>query len=211
MPAVADREPELFAPRLRGAPPGLRILILDHQPPSSRCTRNSCSMDSNSASYAPFGRTATSRDAPNPLRPYYIPPSIGVPPEAPNNNSPSNPYTSIPASGPSRPASSKHDFRGLFSEMDYGDYISDKGEGVGEMAKRLMDQAIWNYASVFLAQPFEVAKIVLQCHDAGVQTPQVVPVTPSASQRRIQNGYEDVRVIDVRRTTADEGFEVLID
>ena len=42
--------------------------------------------------------------------------------------------------------------------------------GVADMAKRLVDQAIWNYTSVVMAQPFEVAKVVLQCHAAGAGT-----------------------------------------
>jgi mitochondrial fusion and transport protein UGO1 len=161
-------------------------------------------MDSNSAPYAPFGRTATSRDAPNPLRPYYIPPSIGLPPDpaspAANGTSlPSHPYSSRPGAGASS-SSPKHDFRELFSDIDYGDYIGDKSEGAGELAKRIVDQAIWNYASVFLAQPFEVAKVVLQCHETGVLAGGTGPVqTPgSQSQKRWQNGYEDVRYPDVR-------------
>ncbi|QDS69176.1 hypothetical protein FKW77_010576 [Venturia effusa] len=107
--------------------------------------------------YSPlsFKAMSTSPDAPNPLRPYYFPPSIGLPPETP---------------GPPRAAagSSKTNFpsaRHLFSDLDYENYLPERdGGGVADMTKRLVDQAIWNYTSVLLAQPFEVAKIVLQCH-----------------------------------------------
>lgn len=60
------------------------------------------------------------------------------------------------------------------------------------MAKKLVDQAIWNYTSVFLAQPFEVAKIVLQCHLAGSSTP-ALPQSSQASRKRYQDGYVDAR------------------
>lgn len=43
------------------------------------------------------------------------------------------------------------------------------------MVKRLMDQAIWNYTSVLLAQPFEVAKTVLQVHLASSHATDLQP------------------------------------
>lgn len=42
---------------------------------------------------------------------------------------------------------------------------------MSEHAKRLFDQALWNYTSVLLAQPFEVAKTLLQIHQARGQAP----------------------------------------
>ena len=157
-------------------------------------------MDPGAADYPFFGRTATSRDAPNPLRPYYIPPSIGLPPDAAGANTSTS--STYPPKGftSSSSTSPKHDFRELFPDLDYGDYIGDKSEGLGDLAKRILDQAIWNYASVFLAQPFEVAKVILQCHEAGVHTLGSAPSTPLNSQKRWQNSYEDVRYSDVRET-----------
>lgn len=34
------------------------------------------------------------------------------------------------------------------------------------LIKKLLDQALWKYSSVLIAQPFEVAKTILQCYDA---------------------------------------------
>ena len=48
--------------------------------------------------------------------------------------------------------------------MDYSDYISESSPAPTDFIRRLVEQALWKYFSVFLAQPFEVAKIVLQVH-----------------------------------------------
>lgn len=46
--------------------------------------------------------------------------------------------------------------------MDYTDYIPESSPSSTAVMKGLVEQAIWKYTSVFLAQPFEVAKTVLQ-------------------------------------------------
>lgn len=56
--------------------------------------------------------------------------------------------------------------RDILSDIDYGNYLPDASPSVTEMIKNLVDQGVWKYTSVFLAQPFEVAKIVLQVQDA---------------------------------------------
>lgn len=143
-------------------------------------------MEYDQSSHAPFARMQTSRDAPNPLRPYYIPPSIGLTPDpsdAAAGNSTRRPAGSQPGS---------RDFRALFSDIDYGDYLPDSSPGVADMAKKLMDQAIWNYTSTFMAQPFEVAKIVLQCHLAGSAS-QGLQGGTQAGSKRYQDGYVDAR------------------
>ena len=95
----------------------------------------------------------TSRDTPNPLRPYYVPPSIGIPPE---------PTSNVSAAAGSR-ASVGRSARDLLSELDYGGPLLDReGPTVGEIGKKILDQAIWKYTSVLLAQPFDVAKTILQ-------------------------------------------------
>ena len=33
---------------------------------------------------------------------------------------------------------------------------------MGEIARKILDQAVWKYTSVLLAQPFDVAKTILQ-------------------------------------------------
>lgn len=138
--------------------------------------------------YAPlsFKAMSTSRDAPNPLRPYYIPPSIGLPSEPPPNAA--QPGAPRAATGPSKANFSSA--RDLFSDLDYENYLPERdGGGVADMTKRLVDQAIWNYTSVLLAQPFEVAKIVLQCHLAdGSASAQPLSNTPGPNTPRHPDG-----------------------
>ncbi|KAF9691186.1 hypothetical protein EKO04_010866 [Ascochyta lentis] len=113
-----------------------------------------------------------SRDAPNPLRPYYIPPSIGMPPELPPPTSTSNASSSsaLPPYRAPTSSSSKPSFgsqaRDMLSDLDYDSYFPGSSPTVAEHAKKLLDQALWNYTSVLLAQPFDVAKTLLQVHEA---------------------------------------------
>ncbi|KAL9060974.1 MAG: hypothetical protein Q9162_000418 [Coniocarpon cinnabarinum] len=89
-----------------------------------------------------------SSEGPHPLRPYYRPPSIGHPPDTLHNS------TGARTSSGS----------GIFSGFNYGDVVGDAASGFGSgiSLKGLLDDALWKYTSVFMAQPFEVAKIVLQ-------------------------------------------------
>ncbi|KAF1968772.1 mitochondrial carrier [Bimuria novae-zelandiae CBS 107.79] len=112
---------------------------------------------------------ATSRDAPNPLRPYYIPPSIGLLPEQPQNNSSSPAAPSYSSRTPKPSFGSQA--RDILSDLDYDSYFPDSSPSVAEHAKKLLDHALWNYTSVLLAQPFEVAKTLLQVHQAQGQAP----------------------------------------
>ncbi|KAF2022924.1 Rrp15p-domain-containing protein [Setomelanomma holmii] len=61
--------------------------------------------------------------------------------------------------------------RDILSDLDYDSYFPDTSPTVAGHAKRLLDQALWNYTSVLLAQPFEVAKTILQVHEASGQLP----------------------------------------
>ncbi|KAF2153487.1 hypothetical protein K461DRAFT_321134 [Myriangium duriaei CBS 260.36] len=105
--------------------------------------------------YAGFQSMATSRDTPNPLRPYYVPPSIGITPDRPSaNTTPTAPTSTL---GLGRSA------RDLLSDLDYTNPLTDRdGPGIAEMGRKLLDQALWKYTSVLLAQPFDVAKTILQ-------------------------------------------------
>jgi fusion and transport protein UGO1 len=111
---------------------------------------------------------ATSRDAPNPLRPYYIPPSIGLPPDLPQNAS-SSAAPSYSSRTPKPSFGSQA--RDILSDLDYDSYFADSSPTVAGHAKKLLDQALWNYTSVLLAQPFEVAKTLLQVHQAQAHAP----------------------------------------
>jgi hypothetical protein len=61
----------------------------------------------------------------------------------------------------------------MLSDLDYDSYFPETSPTVAGHAKRLLDQALWNYTSVLLAQPFEVAKTILQIHEASGQLPSL--------------------------------------
>ena len=99
-------------------------------------------------------------EGPNPLRPYYKPSSVGLPVDAGihpssahviSKHAPSTAKTSFGSSA-----------RDILSDLDYSDYLSDTGPSAGEAIKHFLDQALWKYSSVLFAQPFEIAKVVLQ-------------------------------------------------
>ncbi|KAK3044449.1 hypothetical protein LTS18_001262 [Coniosporium uncinatum] len=148
-------------------------------------------LDQDSGPYASFKGMPTSRDTPNPLRPYYIPPSIGPEPTSTSNGS--APSSSRPAfsSSSSKPkASFGSSARDILSDLDYGDYLPDSSPSAAEMAKKLMDQALWNYTSVLLAQPFEVAKTVLQVRLVDAQATLDKQYSHSRSTSRQSNHME---------------------
>ncbi|KAF1945558.1 mitochondrial carrier, partial [Clathrospora elynae] len=107
---------------------------------------------------------ATSRDAPNPLRPYYIPPSIGLPPDVPQNQTSSSSLSPAFKSSSSK-VSLGSQARDILSDLDYDSYFPESSPSIAGHAKKLLDHALWNYTSVLLAQPFEVAKTILQVHE----------------------------------------------
>ncbi|KAF2192077.1 mitochondrial carrier [Zopfia rhizophila CBS 207.26] len=129
---------------------------------------------------------ATSRDAPNPLRPYYIPPSIGLPPDTPQNHTTPPSYSSYSSRTPKPSFGSQA--RDILSDLDYDSYFPDSSPSLAAHAKRLVDQALWNYTSVLLAQPFDVAKTILQVHQATGQTPPGLLVN-GAEPRSRPNSY----------------------
>ncbi|KAI1615651.1 hypothetical protein EDD37DRAFT_636258 [Exophiala viscosa] len=108
---------------------------------------------------------------PNPLRPYYVPPSIGTEPI-------SNTTTSA-----SKPSSSSFSF----PDIDYSDYITDGSPSIPASIKSVVDQAFWKYTNVLLAQPFEVAKLILQARVAQDEEEEA-PKTPHPEG---EDGYAD--------------------
>jgi mitochondrial fusion and transport protein UGO1 len=99
---------------------------------------------------------ANQSDEINPLRPYYIPPTIGEPPE------------SLPTPGPrafaQENATGKYasKARDIFSDIDYKDYLAEPSPSAIQTVKDLVDELLWKYTSVLMAQPFEVAKTIMQ-------------------------------------------------
>lgn len=107
---------------------------------------------------------ATSSDKPNPLRPYYVPPKVGL------SRDPTAAFAGNKTGSTSHHSKSQSfgaSARDLLTDLDYGEYIAEGSPSVAEVAKRLLDQAVWNYTTVLLAQPFEAAKTILQCYSPG--------------------------------------------
>ncbi|KAF2705796.1 mitochondrial carrier [Pleomassaria siparia CBS 279.74] len=125
---------------------------------------------------------ATSRDAPNPLRPYYVPPSIGPAHDFPQNNTASTPASSYSSRTPKPSFGSQA--RDILSDLDYDSYLPDDSPTLAGHAKKLIDQALWNYTSVLLAQPFEVAKTILQVHQATGQAPALITAVTDIPKTR---------------------------
>ncbi|KAK2756440.1 mitochondrial fusion and transport protein ugo1 [Arachnomyces sp. PD_36] len=126
-------------------------------------------------------------DGPNPLRPYYIPPSIGLPP-------PSSSYAQEASSSVSAQARFGNSARDLLTELDYSDYLSDSSPSISGSTKDLLDRAIWKYSSVLMAQPFEAAKTILQAYvvPGDEQEGNIVPEDRQRQdQLRGDNYYED--------------------
>ena len=94
----------------------------------------------------------------NPLRPYYIPPSIGEPVEPPLPTPGPRAFTE--ASNSTGKYTSKA--RDIFSDIDYKNYIADPSPSAVQTVKDFLDELLWKYTSVLLAQPFEVAKTLMQ-------------------------------------------------
>ncbi|KAK0652350.1 mitochondrial carrier domain-containing protein [Cercophora newfieldiana] len=92
----------------------------------------------------------------NPLRPYYIPPSIGEPPEIPPTPGP-RAFSNHNATG--NYASKARD---IFSDIDYKNYIADPSPSAVQTVKEFVDELLWKYTSALMAQPFEVAKTIMQ-------------------------------------------------
>ena len=125
---------------------------------------------------------STPREAPNPLRPYYIPPSVG--PSGPQNGT-----FATNAGGKHVSSTSTNSFgssaRNILADMDYTDYVPDPSPSSTAVVKGLVEQAIWKYSSIFLAQPFEGAKTVLQVQAGGqAQKSQVKLAIPDDMRRR---------------------------
>lgn len=109
-------------------------------------------------------------DGVNPLRPYYIRPSIGerIEPAAPgpkafsSASARSATTSTAVVAAPSRYASKARD---MFGDLDYKGYMDDEAPSMARSVKELLDDLIWKYTSVLMAQPFEVAKTILQARN----------------------------------------------
>lgn len=100
------------------------------------------------------------RQGVNPLRPYYVPPTIGEPTGEPTNIPGPTAFSRPANSASSAKYASKA--RDIFSDLDYKDYIAEPSPSVVGNIKDVINEMMWKYTSVFLAQPFDAAKLILQ-------------------------------------------------
>ncbi len=134
---------------------------------------------------------ATSRNGPNPLRPYYIPPSIGFPPEAPS-------ASSAPRSaGNGTSTSYASSARDIFGDIDYSDYVSDDNKSMLDMIRQILDEAMYKYLAVLLAQPFDVAKTILQVRSQGMLLNGDAPTATKKNTKGGASGFMESRYEDV--------------
>ncbi|TAQ89430.1 hypothetical protein B7494_g2241 [Chlorociboria aeruginascens] len=106
------------------------------------------------------------REGLNPLRPYYIPPTIGT-------NGPATGTTQgvglKNGSAPSYASSARE----IFSDIDISDYGSDGREGPVKIAMDIIKHLSESYMSTLLLQPLDVGRMVLQVksNERGVTAP----------------------------------------
>ncbi|KAJ5345142.1 hypothetical protein N7452_003146 [Penicillium brevicompactum] len=93
------------------------------------------------------------REGINPLRPYYIPPS-GL---SPASNAP--PEVASPSSAQVFGSTA----RDLIPDLDYADYL-DASPSVSDWVRDALNGALVRYTKVLTAQPFDVAKTILQVY-----------------------------------------------
>lgn len=176
-----------------------RIQPTDHLPPSHlvhlRVIYEHAAMDRHDR----FPMTA-SRE-PNPLRPYYIPPSIGPAQGALPNNATAQTANVSRASRPS--PSYQSNASDLLPDLDL-DFRSSAGEAWTN-TRTLLDTLAWRYASCLMAQPFDVAKTILQVslppNVAAAATPRKRRTSPRQSSRdggsrRSDRAYESFSETD---------------
>ncbi|KAJ5145883.1 uncharacterized protein N7515_000447 [Penicillium bovifimosum] len=94
-----------------------------------------------------------SREGINPLRPYYIPPS-GL---SPTSNAP--PEVASPSSAQVFGSTA----RDLIPDLDYADYL-EASPSISDWVRDALNRALVRYTKVLTAQPFDVAKTILQVY-----------------------------------------------
>ncbi|KAI0407400.1 mitochondrial carrier domain-containing protein [Xylaria palmicola] len=126
---------------------------------------------------------STTRDGVNPLRPYYIPPRIG---EQTESLPRANPFSNATANA-TAPAKYASKARDIFPDIDYKEHLDELSPSTVESIKQFIDELLWKYASALMAQPFEVAKTILQVRMqddlGGLDASPVDVTTPSMSPR----------------------------
>lgn len=133
---------------------------------------------------------STPRDAPNPLRPYYRPPSIGIPQDVPGTTS-----SGTHGLGPKNGSAAAYASSAARDMFDYGDYLSDSSPSSIEAIRRTLDDWVYKYFSILLSQPFDVAKLILQVKSQGLLE-GIIP-KPAENPRRNSSAYRGSSYNDV--------------
>ncbi|PHH81235.1 hypothetical protein CDD82_1212 [Ophiocordyceps australis] len=131
---------------------------------------------------------STLKEGPNPLRPYYIPPTVGEPAEpvaAPS----SEPFTARHGSTGASPYATRTS--AVLADLDYKNYLDHQSQSVVRNVKELFDELLWKYTSVLMAQPFEVAKTILQARNQDADAVLDSRSEPRASSRPSNLPYDD--------------------
>jgi mitochondrial fusion and transport protein UGO1 len=148
------------------------------EPRNSSQIRNSLFPDHDSASTKANNMNGH-KDGVNPLRPYYKPPTIGEPSSGPAPTPGPKAFATGNATG--KYASKARD---LFHDIDYKDYISEPSPSLVQTVKDVVDELLWKYTSVLMAQPFEVAKTILQVRSQDDRAVLAAVTSPTVEQRQ---------------------------
>ncbi|KAI1421267.1 mitochondrial carrier domain-containing protein [Xylaria sp. FL1777] len=128
---------------------------------------------------------ASTGDGVNPLRPYYIPPRIG---EQTGSLPRANPFSNSTTANATTSAKYASKARDIFPDIDYKDHLDDLSPSTIESIKQFIDELLWKYTSVLMAQPFEAAKTILQVRSqddlGGLHASPVDVVRPSIASPR---------------------------
>jgi len=99
----------------------------------------------------------------------------------------------------------------MLSDLNYNDILGESASTTSKSLRSLADQALWKYSSVFMAQPFEVAKMVLQVKMGSSNVPSAKQ--KERYQRRSlgaygsDRGYGDYRSADEEEEEDDDDDE----
>jgi fusion and transport protein UGO1 len=129
----------------------------------------------------------------NPLRPYYIPPTIG---ESLDHGSSSmsggvggaGGSAGVPGNATSAGAQYACKARDMLNDLDYNHYLGDDTPSMMQSVRSLLDELLWKYTSVLMAQPFEVAKMILQTRSQDGNVTFASPLDPDLLKKRSGSG-----------------------
>ena len=83
----------------------------------------------------------------------------------------------------------------MFNDIDYKDYLSEPSPSAVQTVKDFVDELLWKYTSVLMAQPFEVAKTLLQVRlqdDLGALASSAAAIEEEKKDRKRNSIYDDV-------------------